>query len=251
MLILAEHDPSTSAAVLALLMLVSWRLGAWLARRSSSPADLTRFDDGALALFGLLLAFCFSGAASRFDGRKRLVLDESTAIGDFVGSASMLVDPERGQLVRELHTYVAQRIEFGRLRLHAPRLPDLQRETLATQNRLAALVAQAVRGGNTPTAHEPLIETLNAMTTAYENRLQGLRDHMPDAIVFILVVFALFSTFTMGRAPGGPQGWPALAYAGLVALVFGVILDLETPRRGYLQVSQQPMQDLAQNLPAP
>jgi hypothetical protein len=246
---LAHQEPITWAFVLALLMALAWKLGARLGRCKSTETELTRFDDGALALFGLLLAFCFSGAATRYEARKSLVLDEATAIGDFAGTVSLLAEPQRALLLRELHVYVAQRIAFGSIRLHDPALPGLLRDSRATQARIAALVAQAVHAGNTQSVHEPLVDTLNALTTAYQNRLQGLRDHMPDAILVMLVVFAVFSSFTMGRAPSGKTAGSALAYAALVALVFGVILDLETPRRGYLRVSQQPMHDLADNLP--
>jgi hypothetical protein len=242
-----EFDAYVPAGFLALLMLVGWKLGTLRVARGANVTALTRFDDGALALFGLLLAFCFSGAAARYDARKRLVLEEATAIGDFAGTLAVLAEPERTQLVRELHGYMAQRLEFGQMRFDDPGLQSLTASTRTTQDRISALVTVCVQRGNTPTVHEPLIQTLNAMTTAYESRAQGLRDHIPGTIVFMLMAFGVFSTFTVG----GSRLWPAVAYIALVALVFWVTLDLEMPRRGFVRVSQQPMQEIAAHLPSP
>jgi hypothetical protein len=251
MTIFLRYDAGVSACVFAALMVAGWRFGAYLARRAATPLSLSRFDDGALALFGLLLAFCFSGSAARYDARKKLVLNEATAIGDFAGTASVIADPERGQILREVHGYVAARLAFGNMRYDDPDLLSLMARTRASQNRIAALVARTVRTLNTTTVHVALVNNLNAMTTAHDNQLQGLRDHIPESIVAMLLIFGVFSAFTLGRLPDNKRPEPAIAYIGLVALVFWVTLDLEMPRRGVLRVSQQPMQEVSDNLPAP
>jgi hypothetical protein len=251
MTLFLRYDAGLTACVFAALMVAGWRLGAYLARRAAAPLSLSRFDDGALALFGLLLAFCFSGSAARYDARKKLVLDEATAIGDFAGTAAVLAEPERGQLLREVHGYIAQRLVFGDMRYDDPNLLSLMARTRASQGRIAALVARAVRTLNTTTVHVALVNNLNAMTTAHDNQLQGLREHIPESIVGMLLAFGVFSTFTMGRLPDNKRPEPAIAYIALVALVFWVTLDLEMPRRGLLRVSQQPMQEVLENLPAP
>jgi hypothetical protein len=48
-----------------------------------TPASETAFGviSGIFALLGLLLAFTFSGAASRFDARRGLIIEETKAIG--------------------------------------------------------------------------------------------------------------------------------------------------------------------------
>lgn len=44
----------------------------------------TRVEDGILAPFGLLLAFCFSGATGHYAVRKELLRNDASAIGGFV-----------------------------------------------------------------------------------------------------------------------------------------------------------------------
>ena len=242
-----EYDALFSTLVFATLMVVGWSLGARSLRLQSGRHELNRFDDGALALFGLLLAFCFSGAAGRYEARKHLVLEEASAIGDLAGTSALLTEPVRGQLLSELKGYVGLRLAVATVSFSDVAFAPLEQRTQAAQGRIAALVAQAIRELNTATAHTALIHDLNALTTAHDKRVQGLRDHIPESVVIRLVVFGVFSTFTMARAEG-TRGFSALAYVVLVAIVFWVTLDLEIPRRGWMRVSQQPLQDLAARL---
>ena len=246
-----QFDPALTACVFVLLMALAWRIGIRVGQRSEIERVYSRFDDGALALFGLVLAFSFAGAAARYDFRKKLVLSEATALGDFSGTIVMLAEPQRSQLVREVHRYVEERLLYGRLKFEDPKTAPLMADTRSTQGRITALVEQAIRSGNTPSVHTPLVNNLNQFTTAYDNRLQGQMDHIPGTVGLMLVLFGLFSTYTMGRLADGMRGVSALGYMVFVGLVFWVTLDMETPRRGFLHVSQHPMEELQHNLPSP
>src|SRR5262245_34580343 len=92
-----QFDPALTATFFARRMALAWRVGIKVGNRSETDRVFSRFDDGALALFGLVLAFDFAGASARYDARKKLVLAEATAIGDFTGTAVMLEEPQRNQ----------------------------------------------------------------------------------------------------------------------------------------------------------
>jgi hypothetical protein len=246
-----QYDPAVTATLFAIFMIVAWRIGIRMGQRAKTPEVLSRFDDGGLALFGLVLAFCFAGAANRYESRKLLVLNEATAIGDFAGTIAVLAEPERSQLARELRAYVAQRLTYGHTRFDDPAMTTLMATTRASQTRMGTLVERAIRGANTTSVHTPLINTWNALTTSHENRLNASRDHIPGSVVLMLLVFGFFSTYTMGRLADGTRRGSALAYVALVSLVFWVTMDMETPRRGFLRVSQQPMEEIATQLPSP
>ena len=90
-----------SAVIFAGLMLVGWWIGlrvrAAVPRPAeTSPAPSTRIEDAALTLFGLLLAFCFYGAAERYEHRKQLLRDDAVAIGELASVGSDLEEPDRG-----------------------------------------------------------------------------------------------------------------------------------------------------------
>lgn len=252
--IFVTQDAWLSALLFAALMFVGWGLGSLMRKwGGNSPATSTRIEDGSLALFGLLLAFCFSGAAGRFEARKDLLQNDVVAIADFASVASMLEEPERHALLNELETYVQQRMAFGKIRLEDSKMPQLIEDGQKTQMRMLAIVRQAITHKNTPSIHTPLINAFNGLTAAHDHRLFGLRDHVNAHIVWMMVLFGVFTTFTMGRLhePSGKSGLFRIgSYIALVALVFFVTIDLEQPRRGLILLSQTPMLELSHSIQA-
>jgi hypothetical protein len=253
-------DAWLSAAIFSCLMVVAWWLGD---RRRVTVDDAdegalqqkrsTRIEDATLALFGLLLAFCFAGAASRYEARKQVLLDDAMAIGGFATVADLLEDPERSALRSQIRVYVEQRLAFGITALDDPKMASVLRNSRASQVRVSALVAAAIAKKNTPSVHPALVSALNGLTEAADRRFYRVREHVPGSIVLMLVVFGVFAAYTMGRlrdARSSEAGGPPriVAYAVLVGLVFFVTIDLEQPRRGLLRVSQAPMEDLRSSL---
>src|ERR1044072_1049930 len=73
-------------------------------------APLGTMVGATLGLLAFILAFTFGLAASRFDNRRQLVLDEANAIGTTYLRAGML--PEHGQQFRDLlRAYVSSRLD--------------------------------------------------------------------------------------------------------------------------------------------
>ncbi|TXH02828.1 MAG: hypothetical protein E6R07_14190 [Nevskiaceae bacterium] len=248
-------DAWLSALVLAFLMILGWMLGSQLRVWRGTPVTprSTRIEDGGLALFGLLLAFCFSGATSRYEARKGLLLDDSIAIGELATVSAALEEPERSELRNEVVTYVRQRLVFGPMRLDDPRMPQVVAQGTESQARMLTIIRHAIASKNTPSIHTPLLNAYNGLLTAHDKRLYGVRNQVNGGIVVMLVLFGVFTTFTMGRLHD-QQGRSITgllrigSYVGLVALVFYIIIDLEQPRRGLVLVSQAPMQDLLSSL---
>ena len=85
-----------------------------LARDPESAQASTGAIDGAVfGLLGLLIAFTFSGAATRFDFRRSMIVQEANAIGTAYLRADVLDDPFRTNLRTALREYVSQRLELS------------------------------------------------------------------------------------------------------------------------------------------
>lgn len=112
------------AAVLALGLLVGVlilqevgrRIGARrLARDPDGAKAGTGVVEGAVfALVGLLIAFTFSGAASRFDQRRDLIVQETNAIGTAYLRLDLLPADARSVLKEEFRRYVDARLDTYR-----------------------------------------------------------------------------------------------------------------------------------------
>src|SRR6478736_1341916 len=89
-----------------------YRLGSYRHRQEGreKEAPVGAMVGATLGLLAFMLAFTFGMAASRFDTRKQLVLDEANAIGTTYLRAAML--PEKRDEVRDLlRSYVDARLE--------------------------------------------------------------------------------------------------------------------------------------------
>src|SRR4051794_38485293 len=85
----------TTVALTFLAVEAGFRLGRWRQGRSEHEreAPVGAIVGASLALLGFLLAFTFGMAASRFDTRRELVLDEANAIGTTYLRATLLSEP--------------------------------------------------------------------------------------------------------------------------------------------------------------
>jgi hypothetical protein len=117
------------------------------------------------------------------------------------------------------------------------------------QNQIHALVKESVQNGTPVTV--PLVMTFNAMTSAHASRLAAVRDRLPLHAVCLLVVTSVVTAVLVGKRYGaaGERRFGAIAsYIAVVSLVVWITLDLDQPRRGWITVSQEPMQRLLQSL---
>src|SRR6516162_6932392 len=103
-----------STVVLTFLAVeAGFRVGRWRQRRAEHERE-TPVGAIAAAILGLLaflLAFTFGMAASRFENRRKLVLDEANAIGTTYLRAALVPEPHRTQIRTLLRDYVDVRLE--------------------------------------------------------------------------------------------------------------------------------------------
>jgi hypothetical protein len=248
---LAQIDALLLSVILGAGMFACWGLGVWLGRRE--PAGEVgvgfKFDDASIGLLALLLGFTFSMALNKHDARRRALVADSNAIGDFYTCASLLKDPLRSELQREIRSYAQFRLDFTRGMDNRARVEAGIKSINAAHSRMTTLVGQALDTG-TPVA-TPLTNTLNEVTSNTASRLAAARDRLPETVLYLLFAASLITTFLVGRQQGKARSYHmvgALCYMGLAALVIYVILDLNQPRSGTIQISQEPMERLIQSM---
>jgi hypothetical protein len=210
-----------------LVVLLSVELGYRLGKyrrghhETEKEAPLGTMVGATLGLLAFILAFTFGLAASRFDNRRQLLLDEANAIGTTYLRAGML--PEQGQQFRDLlRDYVAARLE-----------------TVGNKNPNSIVVGL-------------FIQSLNQMIDLHAARMQaGVRSRIPGAIWLGLFAVACLSLATMGYHAGLSGTRRSLAIVA-VAVTFSVVIeliaDLDRPQQGVLRVSQQALLDVQRSM---
>jgi hypothetical protein len=252
-LIVSKMDARNVAVVVALAMLVAWRVGIrmgnWL-RLKGGGRQPSKFDDASMALLGLLLAFTFGLSIGKHDQRRLAVVADSNAIGDFYTCATLLKEPARTKLQSVIREYAELRLHLAQGRIGSVEFENALTRFQEMQGRMAEVVGQAVSDG-TPIA-VPLINSLNEVTSNHAARLAAVRDQVPLSIVTLLFVSSIITTMLVGRE----QGYAAttelagtLCFILLVSLAIYVTLDLNQPDRGVIRVSQEPLERLLSSMP--
>jgi hypothetical protein len=200
-----------------------------------------------LGLLAFLLAFTFGLAASRFDGRKALVLEEANAIGTTWLRAGML--PERQAEIRGLLR------EYVDVRLEAVQTGDAAGGVRRSEGLQGQIWAHATA---VATAHPDsiivglFVQSLNETIDLHAKRIAaGLRNRIPQIVWFTLFGIAALSLAAMGYHAGlvGPtRSFAVLVVAFAFSAVMVLIADLDRPQQGTLRVSQQALIDLRQSM---
>jgi hypothetical protein len=231
------------AVLLLLGMLASLLAGRALGRRALARGG-ERGDPGALdaavfGLFGLLLAFTFSGASARFDARRALVVQEANAIGTAWLRLDLLAAPAQAELRPLFRRYVEARLAAtaGTV-VDAEARGDLAR-VAALQAEIWAKATAAARADGNPGVITLTAQALNEMIDLTTTRQSTHLQHPPAVVYALLFLFGLASSFVAGHATAKADGldWAhALVFAGAIAAAVYVILDLEFPRLGLIRV---------------
>ena len=207
-----------------------------------------------LGLLALLLGFTFSLALQRYEDRSQAVVAESNAIGTAYLRARLLPIELRGEMQTQLRQYLNVRIRES----HANLGDTAERESLARQaNMIAAqLWDQAVRAvelEGRPVTTGLLIQSLNELFDASDKRQAAFDRHVPEIVLFMTFATFIMTTATLGYASGVSGHRVTLAAFALVMLITFVvylIIDLDRPKRGFIQVSQEILLNLQRTIEA-
>lgn len=225
-----------------ILLDVGRRIGArGLARDpEGARAGTGTVEAAVFALLGLLIAFTFSGAASRFDARRDLIIQETNAIGTAWLRLDLLPASAQPAIRESFRQYVDARLEAYR------KLPDIAaaRSELARSIRLQGEIwTQAVAAGRSEDAPPPatmlLLPALNEMIDITTTRTMATQLHPPLAIYGMLVGLALASALLAGygMAGGKSRSWlHVIGFAAVMAVAVYLIIDIEFPRLGLIRV---------------
>ena len=116
--------------------------------KEDARADFNVVLGATLTLLGLLIAFCFSMAVSRYDQRKNYEEAEANAIGTEYVRADLLPAADAAKVRELLKQYLNERILFYVTR-DQQRIAKINADTAGLQNELWSVV----RGGGRFAAH--------------------------------------------------------------------------------------------------
>lgn len=227
-------------------------LGSWIhhSRRAVVEREdkiISVIEGALLTLFGLLIGFTFSMAVSRYDMRKMLAVQEADAIGTAWLRTAVLPEPVRTQEQTLLREYMQQRMLFHsefRAREEV-RYNEEQAETL--RRGLWAVASDYAIDHRDPVTSLYLQALNNAIDLAGE-RLAADENRIPEEAWWMLLFVGFVASIVVGTKIG-PQRWLLQSILPIVlAATLAMTLDLDSPRFGFIRISQIDMQRVADEM---
>jgi hypothetical protein len=221
---------------------VGRRIGA--ARLARDPGGLAKGADTAesavFGLLGLLIAFTFFGAASRFEDRRHLITSEANAIGTAYLRLDLLPADAQPELRELFRRYADAR---------ATAYQDAE-DQAATSARLAEgtelqgeIWAKSLAACQRPEAPAPptmlLLPALNEMIDITTTRVMASQNHPPNIVFLLLAGLSLVGALLVGYGTSTNKGrswFHIVVFAAILSLTVYVIVDLEFPRLGMIRV---------------
>ena len=232
-------------------------LGYQLGRRrardfdESEKSHVGALQSALLGLLALLLGFSFAMAVSRFDTRKRLLLEEVNAVGTTYLRANLLPADHPAEARKLLRSYVDARLQFNNQDISLEQLEQMYSAAGALQKQLWAIAVDAAAQDPRSVSTGLFIASLNDVIDVAEARRAAFSNHVPEPIVFMLIIvsFGAFGFIGYNRGAAGPRNLSAtITFIVLSAMVLIIILDVDRPRRGLILVDQGIMVRLQTNL---
>lgn len=239
------------AVAFLVLMLLASELGHrfGIARIAHDPEGLAKGIGAAEAavfgLLGLLLAFSFSGAASRFEDRRHLITAEVNAIGTAYLRLDLLAADAQPGMKDLFRRYVDARLESYRNTADAEATAASLAEDAVLQSEIwKRAVAETSRPGMPAPAAMLLLPALNEMIDIATARFLQTRNHPPAVVYLMLAVLSIVGALLVGYGTSVNRQRSRLhilVYAVILSLTTFVIVDLEFPRLGLIRVDAADM----------
>ena len=213
--------------------------------------NVSTLEGAAIGLLALMVGFTFAMSLSRFEARRDAILAEANAIGTTALRARLLPEPHRKEVLELLRDYVKVRLELTQRPTTPADLAAAIEKSNVLQEELwqQAEAMLAIDKDVVPTGL--FIQTLNEMIDDQAKRLAALRNRVPNVVQLALFAVAIIASGFAGYATGVNKRrsrFPVYIMGLLVGGVILLILDLDRPGAGFIEVSQQPMIDTASSI---
>lgn len=231
---------------------IGFRIGRWWQERTPDEKEgpTSMLVGSLLALLAFLLAVTMGMASDRFETRRSLVLQEANSIGTTCLRAGYLPEPAAETSRELLREYVPLRIGADRADL----IEGFRRSTEIHAELWAIAEGLAIDSPESEVLGL-YIASLNETIDLHETRVAAVvYGRVPETVLMLLIVGAALTLAMVGYSAGLTRKRSLVSAIVLVVVlgaVITLIVDLDRPRRGLLQVSQQPLIDLQEQIGPP
>ena len=239
---------TTSAFTIGIFVFILVTLSYWAGNRlrmraiSRDPehvkTDVKTINGMLIGLLGLLLAFTFSMANSRYDDRRKVIIEEANTIGTTILRTDMYPDSIRIPLRSLLKDYVESRIAYYAAGSDVKKALAEFQNAQVLSGKVWRLVTDYSKVNESTTRTSQMIQTLNDTIDITTTRLSASEGTIPDSIMYFLFILSMCTSFLMGYDQGSKIEWLIVIGFSLAlsATIFSIV-DLDRPRSGLIDMN--------------
>jgi hypothetical protein len=205
-------------------------------RKDGAGKAFTPLSGAVFGLMGLLVAFSFSGAATRFEVKRQLIVTERNDIETAYLRIDLLPGPRQEQMRTSFRQYLDSRLafyrKFGQYDGEAAAVEMARTEALQREIWSQAIVSSKEMGLDP--GKDLVLSSLNQMIDITTNRAVAVQMHPPGAVLILLGILPLICSLLAGfdAAGKGRSFLHMLGFAAILTIAIYIILDYEYPRAG-------------------
>jgi hypothetical protein len=243
-----------TVALVFLAAEIGFRIGMRLPRRDHSAGKTpmtAAVVGGMLGLMAFLLAFSIGIVIAQHNGRRDVVVAEANAVGTAYLRASFLSEPDRSSTRDLLREYVE-------VRLAAAADAELMESALSRSeeihSELWSIVEDNVRQGQESAIMALFVGSINEVIDVHSLRAAAIDLRLPRMMGVVLYAATVVSFLLVGiisSSDGKRDPIAILLFALALVAVLVMIVDLDRPQQGILNVSQTALSDLLRQMTTP
>ena len=208
--------------------------------------DLATLEAATLTLLGLIVAFTFAMAVSRYEQRKDYEANEANAIGTEYNRSGLLPAKDRDVVQDLLKQYLHQRVAFYESRREA-QLQEISDATDQLESQLWSTVERDATVQPTP----PMALVAAGMNIVIDNRgytQAAWWNRIPTAAWDLMVGIAILCNLLVGYGAYRSSTHLFVVLPLALAISFLLISDLDSPRGGVIRIEPRNLVSLAKAL---
>ena len=238
-------DSSVFFIITLALFTIAALVGLWLRswrKTQGEPEErsVTTLLGAALGLFGIMLGFTFYIANSRLEERRQLEVAEASDLQALWLRTSFLSESARETERFLIRQYLPVRIQFFQAGPGGPGYEQALRQGAVLQARMWQVADDEVAGRHDSPAMQ-FLTTLSESIQASEKRTAAFENRIPALSWVIMLLLGMTACVLLAVDLKSRsyilRGMLQVALAASLALTY----DIDNPRRGFVQVSQESM----------
>jgi len=205
-------------------------------------------EGSVVGIMSLLLGFTFSFVVSRYEARRQLIVDEMVSVHTAIFRCDLFPDSTRKLLRADFKKYLEARRDYYDMGGDEIRVIEELKKSKEIAGRIWERVMVDSYNPGDKLRSQQMIPALSSMLNNIIVRDESRRTGVPPLILWTLLVLVLITAFFLGTNLFGKKKFTilVLGYSLILALTLNLIIELNTPRSGLINLNstQQKMNDL-------